>query len=119
MDGKINLNNIFEKSNKKLFFTNYFMANFPGYLKDCLKELNKYRLNTEPFRVTSSLIYAFSENPSIYYIIGTNTGKVAIFDIFFTKDIKLSPILYIDTHKASIETLSIYENRLLIIFSSD
>ena len=119
VDGKINLNNIFEKSNKKLFFTNYFMANFPGYLKDCLKEFNKYRQNAEPFRVTSSLIYAYSENPSIYYIIGTNTGKVGIFDIFFTKDIKLSPILYIDTHKASIETLSIYENRLLIISSSD
>ena len=119
VDRKINLSNIFENTNKKLFFTNYFMANFPGYLKDCLKEFNKTCLKNEPFRVTSSLIYSFSENPSIYYIIGTNTGKVGIFDIFFTEDIRLSPILYIDTHKASIETLSIYENRLLIISSSD
>ncbi len=119
VDRKINLNNIFEKNNKKLFFTNYFMANFPGYLKDCLKEFNKTCLKEDPFRVTSSLIYSFSENPSIYYIIGTSTGKVGIFDIFFNEDIKLSPILYIDTHKASIETLSIYENRLLIISSSD
>ena len=119
VDSKINLNNIFEKSNKKLFFTNYFMANFPGYLKDCLKEFSKTCLKEDPFRVTSSLIYAFSENPSIYYIIGTSTGKVGIFDIFFTEDIKLSPILYIDTHKTAIETLSIYENRLLIISSSD
>ena len=119
VDRKINLNNIFEKSNKKLFFTNYFMANFPGYLKDCLKEFNKTCLREDPFRVTSSLIYAFSENPSIYYIIGTSTGKVGIFDIFFSEDVKLSPILYIDLHKASIETLSIYENKLLIISSSD
>ena len=119
VDSKINLSNIFEKNNKKIFFTNYFMANFPGYLKDCLKEFNKTCLKTDPFKITSSLIYCFSENPSIYYIIGTSTGKVGIFDIFFTEDIKLSPILYIDNHKASIETLSIYENRLLIISSSD
>ena len=57
------------------------MANFPGYLKDCLKEFNKTCLKEDPFRVTSSLIYSFSENPSIYYIIGTSTGKVGIFDI--------------------------------------
>ena len=119
VDSMINLNNIFEKSNKKLFFTNYFMANFPGYLKDCLKEFNKFCLKEEPFRVTSSLIYSFNENPSIYYIIGTSTGKVGIFDIFFRENIALSPILYIDTHKASIETLSIYENKLLIISSND
>ena len=119
VDRKINLSNIFEKTNKKLFFTNYFMANFPGYLKDCLKEFNKTCLKEEPFRVTSSLIYAFSENYSIYYIIGTSTGKVGIFDIFFNEEIKLSPVLYIDTHHASIETLSVYENRLLIISSSD
>ena len=119
VDSIINLNNIFEKSNKKLFFTNYFMANFPGYLKDCLKEFNKFCLKEEPFRVTSSLIYSFNENPSIYYIIGTSTGKVGIFDIFFRENIALCPILYIDTHKASIETLSIYENKLLIISSSD
>ena len=119
VDGMINLNNIFEKNNKKLFFTNYFMGNFPGYLKDCLKEFNKSCMKNEPFRVTSTLIYSFSENPSIYYIIGTSTGRVGIFDIFFTEEIKLSPILYIDTHKSSIETLSIYENRLLIISSSD
>ena len=119
VDSKINLNNIFEKTNKKLFFTNYFMANFPGYLKDCLKEFNKTCLKDDPFKVTSSLIYAFVDNPSIYYIIGTSTGKVILFDIFFTEDIKLSPILHIEAHKASIETLSIYANRLLIISSSD
>ena len=119
VDSIINLNNIFEKNNKKLFFTNYFMANFPGYLKDCLKEFNKFCPKEEPFRVTSSLIYSFNENPSIYYIIGTSTGKVGIFDIFFRENISLSPVLYIDTHKASIETLSIYENKLLIISSSD
>ena len=119
VDSKINLKNIFEKTNKKIFFTNYFMANFPGYLKDCLKEFNKKCLKSDPFTITSSLIYCFSENPSIYYIIGTSAGKVAIFDIFFTEEIKLCPILYIDSHKASIETLSIYENSLLIISSSD
>ena len=85
VDSMINLNNIFEKSNKKLFFTNYFMSNFPGYLKDCLKEFNKFCLKEEPFRVTSSLIYSFNENPSIYYIIGTSTGKVGIFDIFLER----------------------------------
>ena len=95
VDRKINLSNIFEKSNKKLFFTNYFMANFPGYLKDCLKEFNKTCLKDEPFKVTSSLIYAFSENYSIYYIIGTNTGKVGIFDIFFFRRNKIkSDIIY-------------------------
>ena len=119
VDKMINLNNIFENQNKKIFFTNYFMANFPGYLRDTLKEFNRGCLRDEPFRITSSLIYCFHENPSIYYIMGTSTGKVGIFDIFFTEEIKLSPILYIDMHKASIETLSIYENRLLIISSSD
>ena len=119
VDRMINLNNIFESQNKKIFFTNYFMANFPGYLRDTLKEFNKGCFRDEPFRITSSLIYCFNDNPSIYYIIGTNTGKVGIFDIFFTEDIKLNSVLYIDTHKASIETLSIYENRLLIISSSD
>ena len=119
VDSKINLNNIFENTNKKLFFTNYFMANFPGYLKECLKEFNKNCLKNDPFKVTSSLIYAYVENPSIYYIIGTSTGKVIFFDIFFTEEIKLSPILHIEAHKASIETLSIYANRLLIISSSD
>ena len=119
VDSKINLNNIFEKTNKKVFFTNYFMENFPGYLKDFLKEFSKNCLKEDPFRITSSLLYSFIENPSIYYIIGTSTGKVGIFDIFFTEDIKLSPILYIDSHKTAIETLSIYENRLLIISSSD
>ena len=119
VDKMINLNNIFENQNKKIFFTNYFMSNFPGYLKDTLKEFNKGCYKDEPFRITSSLIYCFYENPSIYYIMGTSTGKVGIFDIFFTEEIRLSPILYIDTHKSSIETLSIYENRLLIISSSD
>ena len=119
VDKMLNLNNIFESQNKKIFFTNYFMANFPGYLKDTLKEFNRGCYKDEPFTVTSSLIYCFNENPSIYYIMGTSTGKVGIFDIFFTEEIRLSPILYIDTHKASIETLSIYENRLLIISSSD
>ena len=119
VDKMVNLNNIFESQNKKIFFTNYFMNNFPGYLKDTLKEFNRGCYRDEPFRITSSLIYCYNENPSIYYIMGTSTGKVGIFDIFFTEEIKLSPILYIDTHKASIETLSIYENRLLIISSSD
>ena len=119
VDKMINLNNIFENQNKKIFFTNYFMNNFPGYLRDTLKEFNRGCSRDEPFRITSSLIYCFNENPSIYYIMGTNTGKVGIFDIFFTEDIRLSPILYIDSHKASIETLSIYENHFLIISSSD
>ena len=119
VDRMINLENIFEKNNKKIFFSNYFMSNFPGYLKQCLKEFNKNCQKENPFKITSSLIYAFSENPSIYYIIGTSTGRVGIFDIFFTEDIKLSPILYIDAHKSPIETLSIYENRILIISSSD
>ena len=119
VDKMINLKNIFESQNKKIFFTNYFMNNFPGYLRDTLKEFNRGCFRDEPFRITSSLIYCFNENPSIYYIMGTSTGKVGIFDIFFTEEIRLSPILYIDTHKASIETLSIYENRLLIISSSD
>ena len=119
VDRMINLNNIFERNNKKIFFTNYFMANFPGYLRDTLKEFNRGCTKDEPFRITTSMIYSFNENPSIYYIMGTSTGKVGIFDIFFTEDIRLSPVLYIDTHKASIETLSIYENRLLIISSSD
>lgn len=119
VDKMINLNNIFESQNKKIFFTNYFMANFPGYLRDTLKEFNRGCYKDEPFKITSSLIYCFNENASIYYIMGTSTGKVGIFDIFFTEDIRLSSVLYIDTHKASIETLSIYENRLLIISSSD
>ncbi len=119
VDKMVNLNNIFESQNKKIFFTNYFMANFPGYLRDTLKEFNRGCLRDEPFRITSSLIYCFHENPSIYYIMGTSTGKVGIFDIFFTEEIRLSPVLYIDAHKASIETLSIYENHYLIISSSD
>ena len=88
VDRMINLNNIFESQNKKIFFTNYFMANFPGYLRDTLKEFNKGCFRDEPFRITSSLIYCFNDNPSIYYIIGTNTGKVGIFDIFFTNTLK-------------------------------
>ena len=118
-DKMINLNNIFENQNKKIFFTNYFMANFPGYLRDTLKEFNRGCFREDPFRITTSLIYCFNENPSIYYIMGTSTGKVGIFDIFFTEEIRLSPVLYIDAHKASIETLSIYENHFLIISSSD
>ena len=119
VDKMINLNNIFENQNKKIFFTNYFMANFPGYLRDTLKEFNRGCFRDEPFRITASLIYCFNDNPSIYYIMGTSTGKVGIFDIFFTEEINLSPVLYIDSHKASIETLSIYENHYLIISSSD
>ena len=119
VDRMINLNNIFESQNKKIFFTNYFMANFPGYLRDTLKEFNRGCTKDEPFRITTSMIYSFNENPSIYYIMGTSTGKVGIFDIFFTEEIKFNSVLYINTHKASIETLSIYENRLLIISSSD
>ena len=119
VDRMINLNNIFEGQNKKIFFTNYFMVNFPGYIRDTLKEFNRGCYKDEPFRITSSLIYCYNENPSIYYIMGTSTGKVGFFDIFFTEDIRLSSVLYIDKHKASIETLSIYENRLLIISSSD
>ena len=119
VDRTINLENIFEKSNKKLFFTNYFMENFPGYLKECLKEFNKSSKRENPFRITTSILYSFSENTSLYYIIGTNTGKVGIFDIFFTQNIKLSPVLIIDSHSSPIETISVYENRLLIVSSSD
>ena len=80
--------------------------------------INELKINYN-FQITSSLIYSYSENKSIYYIIGTNTGKVAIIDIFFEDNLKLNPVIFLDYHTSPIETFSIYENRILITSSSD
>ena len=166
VDKTIDLKEIFNQEDKKIYFTNYFNANFPSYVKEILKHLspqletneqieinnnqesNKDNLNKdnniEPekvknnnsenqkdqniinelkinynFQITASLIYSYSENKSIYYIIGTNTGKVAIIDIFFEDNLKLNPVIFLDYHTSPIETFSIYENRILITSSSD
>ena len=39
--------------------------------------------------------------------------------MFFTENLKLNPAIYIDYHRTKIETLTVYENRLLITSSED
>jgi hypothetical protein len=113
VDYIINLTKIFNKNEEKLYFINYINVTFPSYIKDALNKLsidvkkneiepgiediykenipfdinnnksfNSSKVN-ENFEITSSLIYSYPEIKSIYYIIGTNTCKIAIIDIFF------------------------------------
>ena len=71
------------------------------------------------FNITCSAIFSYSENKTIYYIIGTDSGKVALIDIFFQENLTVSPILVIDYHQTPIESFAIYENRILITSSLD
>ena len=164
VDKTIDLKEIFNQEDKKIYFTNYLNVNFPSYVKDILNQLSpQIEKNSDPakenekndenkmenkdnnispekkensdidminsnilpqkikynFEITSSLIYSYSENKSIYYIIGTDTGKVAIIDIFFSDSLKLNPVIFLDYHTSPIETFSIYENRILITSSLD
>ena len=117
VDKVIDLSDIFHKKTKQIFFTNYFKANFPSYINDIVNELSPS--TKKQFSITSSAIYSYAENKSIYYIIGTSEGTVAIIDMFFTENLKLNPAIYIDYHRTKIETLTVYENRLLITSSED
>ena len=107
-DYNLNLKNIF--SHKKLFFTNYYSENF----KDIMDNLFLAIKENGEFKVTSSIIYANPENDSIYYIFGTDNGKIYIIDIFFKPNLSLTKTLYINSHSAPIDMLTIYENRFLI-----
>ena len=116
VDKVISLKDIFDKKAKQMFFTNYFKTNFPKYVSDITSELSD---NDKMFEITCSSLYCYSENKSLYYIVGTKQGTVAIIDIFFSESLQLNPVVFIDYHRTKVETLSIYENRLLIISSSD
>ena len=95
---------------------NIYQENIPFDINSNI--LNPIKTNYN-FNITASLIYFYNENKSIYYIIGTNTGKIAIIDIFFTENLSLNPVIFLDYHKSQIDKLSIYENRLLITSSID
>ena len=107
-----------EKKLQELNDNNYniYVENIPFDINNNI--LNPIKTNYN-FNITASLIYSYSENKSIYYIIGTNTGKVAIIDIFFTENLSLNPVIFLDYHKSQIDKFSIYENRLLITSSID
>ena len=141
VDKTIELFNIFGNKRKNLFVTNYFRENFSKYYKSCenilLKKNYKFAKDyfnkddegnndifnsdnkTHNFKITASTIYANPDNQSIYYILGTNTGKVAIIDIFFNEDYTLNPMIIIDYHTAPIESFNIFEHKYLITSSSD
>ena len=107
-----------EKKLQELNDNNYniYVENIPFDINNNI--LNPIKTNYN-FNITASLIYSYSENKSIYYIIGTNTGKVAIIDIFFKENLSLNPVIFLDYHKSQIDKFSIYENRLLITSSID
>ena len=107
-----------EKKLQELNDNNYniHVENIPFDINNNI--LNPIKTNYN-FNITASLIYSYSENKSIYYIIGTNTGKVAIIDIFFKENLSLNPVIFLDYHKSQIDKFSIYENRLLITSSID
>jgi len=107
-DFSLNFHNIFTQ--KKLFFTNYYSENFKD-IRDNL--INSIKVNGD-FKVTCSTIYANPENDSIYYIFGTDNGKIYIVDIFFKSDLTLTKTLSINCHGGSIDILTIYENKFLI-----
>ena len=134
-DKIINLKDLFNIKSKKIFFTNYFNINFNDYINNILQEIipppknnenfkvlnlleNQEKLNNS-FKITSSIFFCYSLNKTIYYIIGTNTGKVIMFDIFFTEQLKLNPIIIIDYHSTEIINFSIFNNRILITSSID
>jgi WD40 repeat protein len=149
VDQTYELSNIFSTSRKELFFTNYFKENFPDQHSHFLKNIGKRPLDkmvkdfyaekiienlnkidnikkksssdllNYKFKITCSTIFSSPENSGIYYITGTNCGKISIIDIFMKEGFTISPMIIIDYHTSSIETLNIYENKYLIASSSD
>ena len=115
---EINLLKIIEKKEKNIFFTNYFSLNFSDYIDFLLKKIT-FNEKEKEIKISSSLIWSFNENNSIYYIIGTENGKILIFDIFFNENLNLNPILIIKSHTKKIEYLNIYKNNILISASID
>jgi hypothetical protein len=91
--------------------------------------LNKKDLSLfSNFKVSASLIFSYPNNRSIYYVFGTDTGKVAMIDIFLNLEnnrnssnsfLTPNPMILIDYHTSRIETLSIFENKYLIASSED
>ena len=115
---EINLLKIIKKKEKNIFFSNYFSLNFSDYIDFLLKKITLNDKEKE-IKITSSLIWSFNENNSIYYIIGTENGKILIFDIFFNENLNLNPIIIIKSHTKKIEYLNIYKNNILISASID
>ena len=77
---EINLLKIIKKKEKNIFFSNYFSLNFSDYIDFLLKKIT-FNEKEKEIKISSSLIWSFNENNSIYYIIGTENGKILIFDI--------------------------------------
>ena len=117
------LHKLSSEVNKKAKLTTLNDSNYNIYQENIPFDINHNILNTIKtnynFSITASLIYFYYENKSIYYIIGTNTGKIAIIDIFFTDNLSLNPVIFLDYHKSQIDKFLIYENRLLITSSID
>ena len=71
------------------------------------------------FRVTASSIFAEPENASVYYIFGTDLGKIAIIDIFFDDHLSLNPVFLSNYHTAKIYFMMIIDQKYLIAASED
>jgi len=165
VDSTIELNNLFNKKNNPLHFSNYFKDNFKNkyqyYINsiimksqnspdlemkilpkndnikkqqqknsNCLSESDKSKLNRDlvnkqkdknkkTFQVTASTILSDPDNISVYYIFGTNIGKIAILDIFFDESLKINPIFLLNYHNAKINFLMIFDQKYLISASED
>ncbi len=153
VDRVIELRNIFGRTSKKLFFSNYFIENFPDECKEYMKYIKnetmkiakdyfdeKNKLFTAKgeskkipkpaslcnFKVTASLLFYHPSYRSVYNILGTDSGKVVMIDLFLNRqesgnssNIKANPLILIDYHTSCINFLSIFDNRYLITSSED
>jgi len=185
VDSTIELNNLFDKKNDPLHFTNYFKDNFKEKYKyfmnsiimqtnnnpqnydlkglkkkftyihdgeitkikkkeqkgevnlhhntkydkninnrainatDLNSEFKKRSKENKSFKITSSTILTDPENISIYYIFGTDVGKIAIIDIFFDENMGLNPIFLLNYHITKVYFMTIIDQKYLISASED
>jgi hypothetical protein len=130
VDITLDLSSVFK--NNHLFYTNYFRDNFRNQFNFIHSKINQRSDITKTmretftrktkemaFKVTASCLFSNPENKSIYYIIGTDKGKIAILDTFLTEDYDVTPLIVIDYHWSKIEQLYIYNNQYLIASSID
>jgi len=80
---------------------------------------NKKHKEKKSFKISASCILAEPDNNSIYYIFGTDVGKIAIIDIFFDDALNLNPIFLLNYHTKSIYFMMIIDQKFLIAASED
>ena len=112
----------------KIMFTNYFKDNFNSFYFRIIEAVCSSKMNTinqenllqsMNFKITCSCILSSPNFSSIYYIFGTNLGKIVIIDIFYNEKLQVNPIVIIEYHKASINMICLFEEKYLISSSSD